>query len=425
MCFNLQIRYIVDSWVEFVSRRKAVTNHESKETGHYICYKYVNGILLRFDDALVNQVDMLSQYHINLILYRRYDIDPHKWEIDLGFVAHLNQVTYGLRCPAIHGTRYSLCHTDITQDEQHPNGSIIVQKENTDNVGKSAEQPLDMTSKDQDQITMSLTSHEEPVDMTVSSNNNHVNRSDNSDPKNLEQSDDILHESDQLEQPDNSNLSQVDIEENGKLLPNIPQEVLTSEQLDPAINVDSGNSEVKNKVTLDENENPTPNISQELLSSQQVHSTITGDSGNSEVNIELPDREHSGMLPDQQNEAEETVDSSCESQLEGDPQKSNNNSLENTTPDASNSKEDVIGNSSPKAADCLTEVDSQGKIQLSEFNETVDYNTGEMSDEGNSSSSSSSGRSEDESDRDQPVNERRKPDLSLRPPLITKSTGNT
>ena len=54
MCLNLQIRYIVDSWVEFVSPRKAVTTHESKETGHYICYKYVNGILLRFNDALVN-----------------------------------------------------------------------------------------------------------------------------------------------------------------------------------------------------------------------------------------------------------------------------------------------------------------------------------------------------------------------------------
>ena len=47
MFFNLQIRYVVDSWVEFVTRRKALTSRESKETGHYICYKYVNGILLR------------------------------------------------------------------------------------------------------------------------------------------------------------------------------------------------------------------------------------------------------------------------------------------------------------------------------------------------------------------------------------------
>ena len=282
-----------------------------------------------------------------------------------------------------------------------------------------------MTSKDQELIMTSLTSHEEPVDMTVSSNNVDVNRSDNSDPKNLEQSDDILRETDQLEQAGNSNVSPVDIDGNGKSLMNIPQEVLSSEQLDPAKNVDSGNSEVNNEVTLHENENAAPNISPELLTSEQVHSTLSGDSGNCEVNIELPDKEHSDVLPDQQNEPEETVDSMSDSQVEGYSEKNNKNLLENTTPDTSNSKEDIIANSSPKAADCSTEVDSQGKIQLSEFNETVDYNTGEMSDEANSSSGSFSGRSEDQSDRDQPVNKRQKPDLSLRPPLITKSTGNT
>ena len=86
--------------------------------------------------------------------------------------------------------------------------------------------------------------------MTVSSDNVDVNRSDNSHPKNLEQSDDILCESDQLEQAGDSNVNRVDIEGNGKSLGNIPQEVLSSEQLDPAINVDSGNSEVNNEVTL-------------------------------------------------------------------------------------------------------------------------------------------------------------------------------
>ena len=131
---NLQMRYVVDSWVEFVSRRKAVTTRESKETGHYICYKYVNGILLKFDDTLVNRVDMLSQYHINLILYRCYGIDAYKWEIDLGFVAHLNQVTYGLRHPPIHGTRYSVWHKDITQDQWQANGSVIDENESNSNV---------------------------------------------------------------------------------------------------------------------------------------------------------------------------------------------------------------------------------------------------------------------------------------------------
>ena len=326
MFLNLQIRYVVDSWVEFVTRRKALTSRESKETGHYICYKYVNGILLRFDDALVNRVDLLYQYNINLIMYRRYDIDAHKWEIDLGFVEHLNQVAYGLRRPPIHGTRYSLRHRDITEHERNPNGSVIAEKANTDNVGNSGEEPLDMTNKEQNTITTSLTSQEVPVDMTVSRETVPVNTTDDSDPKNLGQCDDIVSESNQLEHDGNSNVSPVDIEGNEESVQNIREENSTSE---------------------------------------------------------------------------------------------------NTTPQTPTSKKGELENSSPKAVDCSTEVDSEGKIQLSEFEETVDYNTGELSHDGDSSSSSSSGRSPDENDKDEPVNKKPKPDLSLRPSLITKSTENT
>ena len=314
MFLNLQIRYVVDLWVEFVTRRKALTTCESKETGHYICYKYVNGILLCFNDALVYRVDLLYQYNINLIMYRRYDFDAHKLEIELGFVEHLKQVTYGLRHPPIHRTRYLLHHRDITEHERNPNGSVIAQKANTDNVGNSGEEPLDMRNKEHNTIMTSLTSQEVPVDMTVSRETVPVNTTDDSDPKNLGQCDDILSESNQLEHDGDSNISPVDIEGNEESVQNIREE---------------------------------------------------------------------------------------------------------------NSKEGELENSSPKAVDCLTEVDSQGKIQLSEFDETVDYNTGELSDDGDSSSSSSSGRSPDENDKDEPVNKKRKPDLSLRPPLITKSTGNT
>ena len=233
MFLNLQIRYVVDSWVEFVTRRKALTSHESKETGHYICYKYVNGILLRFDDALVNRVDLLYQYNINLIMYRRYDIDPHKWEIELGFVEHLNQVAYGLRRPPIHGTRYSLRHRDITQHERNPNGSVIAEKANTDNAGNSGEEPLDMTNKEQNTITKSLTSQEVPVDMTVSRETVPVNTTDDSHPKNLGQCDDIVSESNQLEHDGDSNVSPVDIEGNEESVQNIREQNSTSENTTP------------------------------------------------------------------------------------------------------------------------------------------------------------------------------------------------
>ena len=324
--FKFTARYVVDSWVEFVTRRKALTSRESKEIGHYICYKYVNGILLCFDDALVNRVDLLYQYNINLIMYRWYDIDPHKWEIELGFIEHLNQVAYGLRRPPIHGTRYSLCHRDITQHECNPNGSVIAEKANTDNAGNSGEEPLDMTNKEQNTIKKSLTSQEVPVDMTVSRETVPVNTTDDSHPKNLGQCDDIVSESNQLEHDGDSNVSPVDIEGNEESVQNIREQNSTSE---------------------------------------------------------------------------------------------------NTTPQTPTSKEGELENSSPKAVDCSTEVDSEGKIQLSEFEETVDYNTGELSDDGDSSSSSSSGRSPDENYKDEPVNKKPKPDLSLRPSLITKSTGNT
>ena len=94
-----QIRYVVDSWIEYVTKVKAISTRESKEVGHYICFKFVNGTLLRFDDALVNIVDMKERYKINLIVYRHYDIDPHQWNIDLGFFTHMETLGYSLRRP--------------------------------------------------------------------------------------------------------------------------------------------------------------------------------------------------------------------------------------------------------------------------------------------------------------------------------------
>ena len=88
---------------------KAISTRESKEVGHYICFKFVNGTLLWFDDALVNRVDMKERYKINLIVYRCYDIDPHQWNIDLGFLTHMDTLGYSLRRPK-RGEGFNLCH---------------------------------------------------------------------------------------------------------------------------------------------------------------------------------------------------------------------------------------------------------------------------------------------------------------------------
>ena len=282
MFLNLQIRYVVDSWVEFVTHRKALSTRESKETGHYICYKYVNGILLRFDDALVNRVDLLYQYNINLIMYRRYEIDAHKWEIELGFVEHLNQVGYGLRRPPIHGTRYSLCHRDIREHERNANASVIAQKANTDNVGNSGEEPLDMTNKEKNTITTSLTSQQLPLDMTVGRENVPVNTTDDSDPKNLGQCDDILSESNQLEHDGDSNVSPADIEGNEESVQNIHEINSTLQEIEPARNVETSTCDVNKEVTVDEN--AIPNICQETTVNTMSQSQLSDYSKNNHYN---------------------------------------------------------------------------------------------------------------------------------------------
>ena len=168
----------------------------------------------------------------------------------MGFVEHLKQVTYGLRRPPIHRTRYSLCHRDITEHECNPNQSVIAQKANTDNVGNSGEEPLDMRKKEQNTIMTSLTSQELPLDMTVSRETVPVNTTDDSDPKNLGQCDDILSESNQLEHDGDNNVSPVDIEGNEESVQNIREENSMSQEIEPARNVQTSTCEVNKEGKL-------------------------------------------------------------------------------------------------------------------------------------------------------------------------------
>ena len=157
---------------------------------------------------------------------------------------------------------------------------------------------------------------------------------------------------------------------------------------------------------------------------------------------------------DKNNHSKDMVDSTSNSQLEVSAGKDNDKSLGNISVEGSNSNEnqieDRVGNSHSEAnsGDSSTQVDSQGRIQLSEFDETVNYNSEHISDDGTSngtdksncntsvdngsksvqntsSNDSSSGSSGNECDMSEPDNKRPKPDLSLRPPLITTNTENT
>ena len=92
---HLQVRYVIDSWIEYVVLRKGVARKEPKVSGHYIAYKFIEGTLYRFDDGVVNSTTMLTEYETNLMFYRRATIPPYAWDIDLGFITYLSPDYYG------------------------------------------------------------------------------------------------------------------------------------------------------------------------------------------------------------------------------------------------------------------------------------------------------------------------------------------
>ena len=87
--------YVVDSWIEYVAVQKGVARRETKVSGHYIAYKFIEGTLYCFNDAIVNSTQMLSEYETNLIFYRRAEIPPYAWDIDFGFITYKMPELYG------------------------------------------------------------------------------------------------------------------------------------------------------------------------------------------------------------------------------------------------------------------------------------------------------------------------------------------
>ena len=98
------MRYVVDSWIEYVAVRKGVARRETKVSGHYIAYKFIEGTLYHFDDTIVNSTQMLSEYETNLIFYWRADIPPYAWDIDFGFITYRMPELYGHKPYSLRGT---------------------------------------------------------------------------------------------------------------------------------------------------------------------------------------------------------------------------------------------------------------------------------------------------------------------------------
>ena len=226
--------------------------------------------------------------------------------------------------PPIHGTRYSVCHKDITEDERHANGSIIDDNQIPDNVVKSGEQPLDMMKRNDSISADTVISHDQPVDMTVSSKNVDVNRSeanvDNSDANNLEGSHEDKNESYELNTVSHVESTRNDLQHPDSILeqPNMTEGTV-------------GNSDISNiqGFVHEDNQNSLPNIPDKVSTSQQIKNEISADSPHCEVNIERTDIQHSDSIIQEHNDTEQTVESTYNSQVEGYGQNENDKSLGN------------------------------------------------------------------------------------------------
>ena len=86
---------LLTHWIEYVAVRKGVARREMKVSRHYIAYKFIEGTLYCFNDAIVNSTQMLSEYETNLIFYQRADIPPYAWDIDFGFITYKTPELYG------------------------------------------------------------------------------------------------------------------------------------------------------------------------------------------------------------------------------------------------------------------------------------------------------------------------------------------
>ena len=73
-------------------------------SGHYIAYKFIEGTVYHFDDAMVNSTPMLSEYETNLIFYHRADIPPYAWDIDFGFITQRSPDLYGQKTYSLRGS---------------------------------------------------------------------------------------------------------------------------------------------------------------------------------------------------------------------------------------------------------------------------------------------------------------------------------
>ena len=84
--FPKQIHYNLESFIEYIGRIPTIRMRETSVRAHYVCYKKVEAQWLRMDDSTVHKVDLMTDYNINLLFYRRANVPIQTWNLYLDFL---------------------------------------------------------------------------------------------------------------------------------------------------------------------------------------------------------------------------------------------------------------------------------------------------------------------------------------------------
>ena len=87
--------------------------------GHYIGFRKINDKWFRFDDGVVHRVQILHEYNVNLVVYRRNDAPAFMPPVDLSGIPHL-QKSVVLNCKNSGGDANDKKNTNDTSSQRPP-----------------------------------------------------------------------------------------------------------------------------------------------------------------------------------------------------------------------------------------------------------------------------------------------------------------
>ena len=85
------MRYELDSFIQYVGRLPIVRTRSKNVCGHYIGFRKINDKWFCFDDGVVHRVQILREYNVNLVVYRRNDTPAFMPAVDLSGIPHLQK----------------------------------------------------------------------------------------------------------------------------------------------------------------------------------------------------------------------------------------------------------------------------------------------------------------------------------------------